>query len=73
METAIKRQTVLEVKVEGRVYSLVLDGDSPLGEAHDAVMQIKGFLVERMVQEYEAEKQASEKQKQLEEQDGSES
>lgn len=69
METAVKRQTILEVKINDRRYALTLDPDSPLGEAHDAVMEIKGFLVERMVQEYQAEKEAAEKQKQLDEDD----
>lgn len=72
METEIKRRTVLEVTINDRRYSLYLEADSPLGEAHDAVMAIKGFLVERMVQEYRAEQDANEAQKEQKEgEDGS--
>ena len=76
METKIKQETLLEVVIGERKYRLYLNADSPLGEAHDAVMAIKGFLVERMVQEHKAEQAAQEQQKKIdkaEEEDGSDS
>lgn len=61
----IKQQTVLEVKVNERIYQLFLASDTPLGEAHDAIMQMKGYIVDRMVaaqkeQEDEVKRQQAE-------------
>jgi hypothetical protein len=44
----IKNKTVLEVKVSERVFELVLDNDSPLGEVFDAITQMQRFVVDRI-------------------------
>ncbi len=50
----LKQQAVLEVKVGERVYNLSLDALSPLGEVYDALCQMKGYIVQRMVDEQKA-------------------
>ena len=41
----IKNLNALEIKVGERIYKLLCDVDSPLGEVHDALLQMKGFIV----------------------------
>jgi len=48
MAVELKANSVLKVEIEGRKYKLVCDSDSPLGQLHDALMQMKGWSVERM-------------------------
>ncbi len=55
----IKQKTVLEVKIGERVYELFCGADSPLGELHDALMQMKGYCVERMVAAQKEEQAAA--------------
>lgn len=64
----IKQKTVLEVKIGERVYELSCAADSPLGELHDALMQMKGFCVDRMIQAHEQEKKQAEQQKEINDQ-----
>lgn len=47
----------LSVKIGERIYHFVCDVDAPLGEIHDAISRIKGFIVERINQTHQAEKQ----------------
>lgn len=44
-------KTVLEVKIGERTYTLHLDSQSPLGEAYDAVTQMRGFIIDKIVDE----------------------
>lgn len=46
----IKQKTVLEVKIAERVYSLECAPDSPLGELHDCLSQMKNYVIDRMQQ-----------------------
>ncbi len=41
----IKSLTALEVKIGERVYKFLCDVESPLGEAHDAISQMKNYVV----------------------------
>lgn len=45
----IKQKTILEVKINDRVYELLCASEAPLGELHDVLMQMKGYCVDRMV------------------------
>lgn len=45
----INQKTMLEVEIADKKYQLLCDVDSPLGSLHDALMQMKGFCVERML------------------------
>ncbi len=45
----IKQKTILEVKVGERSYQMECSPESPLGELHDALSQMKAFVIQRMV------------------------
>jgi hypothetical protein len=51
--------TKLEVKIGERTYVLLCSCDSPLGELHDALMQMKSHIIEKMI---EVDKQAEVKE-----------
>lgn len=53
----LKNLTVLEITKNDRTYQLQLDPNSPLGEVHDVLMEMRGFVVSRM---NEVAKQAEE-------------
>ena len=46
----IKNKAILEVKIGERIYAMECYSDSPLGEVHDALSQMKQFVIERMKQ-----------------------
>jgi hypothetical protein len=41
----LKQSAMLEVKIGERIYQLLLPSDSPLGEVHDALFQMRSFVV----------------------------
>lgn len=41
----LKQSAMLEVKIGERVYQLHLPSDAPLGEVHDALFQMRSFVV----------------------------
>lgn len=47
----LKNKLVLEVRINERLYSLEISPESPLGEIYDALNQIRGFIIEKMVEE----------------------
>ena len=54
----IKNLTALEIKVGERVYRMICDVDAPLGEAHDVLLQMKGFVA-KMISDAHAVEQAA--------------
>ena len=52
----LKTKTVIQAQVRDRIYSLELDPESPLGEAYDAVNQIRGFIIKMINDEDEKSK-----------------
>jgi len=54
----IKNKTILEVKIGERTYQMECFPDSPLGELHDALSQMKNYVIQRM-QEVEKQKEES--------------
>ena len=44
----IKNLTELEIKIGERVYKFLCAVDAPLGEVHDAVNQMKSFVVQKI-------------------------
>jgi hypothetical protein len=44
----IKNRTIIEKKMGERVYELVLDPQSPLGEVFDVLCHMKSFVLEKM-------------------------
>jgi hypothetical protein len=45
----IKPKSVLEIKIDERLYQLLCDNDAPLGAVHDALCQMRAFVVQRIV------------------------
>jgi len=44
----IKQQVILEVKRDERIYQLHLPANSPLGEVHDILFQMRSYIVEQI-------------------------
>lgn len=44
----LKQSAMLEVKINDRVYQLHLPSDAPLGEAHDALFQMRSFVIQKI-------------------------
>lgn len=59
----IRTETVITVKIKERDYELHCASDSPLGELHDALMQMKGYCVERMISAQQEEMKIAEEMK----------
>ena len=57
----IQNKTYLSVEKGGKVVQVVLDQDMPLGLLFDALMELKGFAVDRMVESQKAEQAEAEK------------
>lgn len=51
----IKNKTVLSVKVEDRLYELLCESTSTLGELHDVLSAMKKFVVDEIVKRQTAE------------------
>ncbi len=60
----LKQSTALEVVIEDKIYELRCDSDSPLGSLHDALMQMKGFCVDKMIAAQKEEQAAADAHKQ---------
>lgn len=45
----LKQKSTLEVKVAERSYEFQCDPQAPLGEIHDALCQMKVYIVQRIV------------------------
>jgi hypothetical protein len=57
----------LEVKIGERVYQLLCQIDSPIGEVHDALSQMKLFVINRMKEvEISSQEASSPKQEEKE-------
>jgi hypothetical protein len=52
----LKNLVKLEKKVGERVYQMICDPDSPLGEIHDALHEMKDYVVKKMNEIHEAQK-----------------
>ena len=44
----LKQHAMLEVKINDRIYQLHLPCDSPLGEAHDALFQMRSYVIDKI-------------------------
>ena len=57
----IKNQTVLELKGGSeRIYKFVCDSDSPLGEIHDILCQMKAFIIQKINESNKSKEEESE-------------
>lgn len=46
----LKNHTILELKKNERLYQLFLSADSPLGEVHDVLHEMKCYLINLMAE-----------------------
>lgn len=53
-------KTLLEVSVGDRTYAMECRSDSPLGEVHDALSQMKAYIVARINEQNDNEQKAKE-------------
>ena len=52
----IKNIAALEVKIGERLYRLICDADSPIGEVHDVLTKMKSHVVKMITDAHEASK-----------------
>jgi hypothetical protein len=57
----IKQKTYLEVTKDEKTVQLVVDATLPLGLIFDALMELKGFVVEKMTKAHEEEEVESQR------------
>lgn len=56
----LRNRTYLEVKIDDKIYALECDSNSCLGAVHDALTQMKAYVVERINAQHDNEKKAEE-------------
>jgi len=44
----LSNKTALECKIGERCYQFVCSSDSPLGEVHDALSELKAFVIQKI-------------------------
>ncbi len=52
----LKTNAMLEVKIGERIYQLNLPSDAPLGEAHDAIFQMRSYVISKINEAQKADK-----------------
>jgi len=57
----IKTKAAMEIEIAGKIYEFYFDADSPAGCIHDALMKMKGIVVDKMSQAHKEEEEAVEK------------
>ena len=57
----LKQKTYLEVEKGGKLVQVVVDQDMPLGLLFDALMEFKGFAVEKMAIAHKQEEAEADK------------
>lgn len=56
----LKQLAILEVKINERVYQLHLPNDAPLGEAHDALFQMRSYVISKINEAQKADENKEE-------------
>jgi hypothetical protein len=51
----IKNLAALEVTIENKIYKLICEADAPIGAVHDALTQMKSFVVNRINEAHKQE------------------
>ena len=62
----IKQNSSLEVKINEKMYRFFCDNDSPLGSVHDAICQMKAYIVQRINDAHQVECESKEEPKVVE-------
>ncbi len=52
----LKQAAILEIVKEDRVYTFQLPNNAPIGEVHDVLFQMRGFVIEKMNEAMNASK-----------------
>ncbi len=60
-----ENKTVLKVEIHGKSFELHCNNDSPLGSIHDALMQMKSWIINKIVENHNLEVADCEKSKQV--------
>ncbi len=58
----IKQKTYMNVEKDNKLLQVVIDPDMPLGLIFDALMELKGYVIERMAQSHKEEEAEADKQ-----------
>ena len=61
----ISQKSLFEVELHGKMYRFYCDSDSPLGCLHDALMMMKGTVVEKMQAGQQEEEDVSKKMQEI--------
>lgn len=56
----------LRIKKGEKTYALHCDADCPLGEIHDVLMEMKGYILQRMNEQHEKDKKTVDKKSDIE-------
>ena len=54
----LNNKTVLEVRKDERIYILECDANSSLGELHDVLVEMRGYVIQRAQDAQEQEKRS---------------
>jgi len=65
----IKQKTYLEVKKDDKLVQLVVDQSMPLGVLFDCLMELKGYVCDRMAKSHKDEQEEAEKKMSPEEEE----
>jgi len=57
----VNQEYTLHVEMNGKVYRFPVPADTPLGELHDVLMLMKGYTIERMLENQKQEVEISKK------------
>lgn len=55
----VKQKHSLEIEKDGKLLQVVVDNDMPLGVIFDCLMEVKGWVVDRMVKAHQEEVEAA--------------
>jgi len=58
----ISQKSFLEVEKDGKIVQLVVDSDLSLGLIFDSLMELKGYVCDRMLSAHKEEQQEAERQ-----------
>lgn len=53
----LTQRSVIKIEIQKKVYEFHCDSDSPLGSVHDALMQMKGWCLEKMLAAHQHEQE----------------
>lgn len=61
-----ENKTVIKIEIHKKIFEFHCDNDSSLGSIHDALMQMKGWVINKIIESHNLEVAELEKSKQVE-------